>query len=171
MQIQKRQPVEKPVVQELKKLGIELHGMIDTTRLQQLIAQQRSKKKKTPATREEELVSKIQEGFENLRFLETRNICSDQQIVERIQQMRTQIANCEEKLTKAERMIARIPDRERAEDFCERVDVLREALAEQKMELSRYERCAAVLERIEANRMAREVSPTAKKKSLKEWER
>lgn len=171
VQIQKRQPVEKPVVQELKKLGIELHGMIDTTRLQQLIAQQRSKKKKTPATREEELVSKIQEGFENLRFLETRNICSDQQIVERIQQMRTQIANCEEKLTKAERMIARIPDRERAEDFCERVDVLREALAEQKKELSGYERCAAVLERIEANRMAREVSPTAKKKSLKEWER
>lgn len=171
VQIQKRQPVEKSVVQELKKLGIELHGMIDTTRLQQLIAQQRSKKKKTPATREEELVSKIQEGFENLRFLETRNICSDQQIVERIQQMHTQIANCEEKLIKAERMIARIPDRERAEDFCERVDLLREALAEQKKELSCYERCAAVLERIAADRTAREVPPMAKKKSPKAWER
>lgn len=158
-------------MQELKKLGIELHGMIDTTRLQQLIAQQRTKKKKTPATREEELVSRIQDGFENLRFLETRNIRSNQQVVERMQQMRMQITACEEKLIKAERMIARIPDRERAEDFCERVDLLREALAEQKKELGCYERCAAVLERIAADRTAREAPPMAKKKSLKAWER
>ena len=116
-------------------------------------------------------MSRIQDGFENLRFLETRNICSNQQVAETIQQMRMQIANYEEKLVKAERMIARIPDRERAEDFCERVDLLREALAEQKKELGCYERCAVVLERIEADRMAHEVSPTAKKKAPKEWER
>lgn len=171
VQVRKRQPMEKPVVQELKKLGVELDGLIDTTRLHQLVTQQRMEKKKPRSTTEEDLVARIQESFENLRFIEQRNIHSYQEVEERVQRLRTQIEACEGKIGTAEQMIARISDSEKAEGFRERADLLRDALTNLKGELRQFERCMAVLERTKADRTAHTAPPATKKKQSKERER
>lgn len=171
VQVNERKEIEKPLVEELKKLGVELYGMIDTTRLQQLVAQQRTKKKNPKSTPEDELVARIQEGFYNLQFIEQRNIHSAQDVLDRSRGLRARIDACEGKLSMADQMLAKIADPEKAEEFQERIKLLRESLVKMKEELERYEQCFAVLKRINAERILQINKPLPQKKPVKEIER
>lgn len=105
-----RGDAERSIIRDIKKSDIELYGLYDTTRLHRLIAEQReAKKKKRPAqNREEVLVRQIQEGFDNLRFIEKKQIYSYAQINEIVAGLWSQYNACLSKISEAEGMIERL---------------------------------------------------------------
>lgn len=110
--IVQRGEVERSIIRDVKKSDIELYGLYDTTRLHKLIAEQReAQKKRRPAQkREEVLVRQIQESFDNLRFIEKKQIYSYAQINEIVSGLWSQYNACLFKISEAESMIARLED-------------------------------------------------------------
>lgn len=114
--IVKRGEPEKDIIRDVKKSDRELYGLYDTSQIDRLIAEQREarKYKKQPQKREEILVQQIQEGFENLRFMERKQIYSYQQINETVKGLWEQHNACLVKIGEAERMIDRLENVSRA---------------------------------------------------------
>lgn len=172
IRVEARTEPQKTLLRDIKQADAELYGLIDTTRLQQLIAESRSKKK-TPGnrTREAVLIARIQESFENLRFMEQRGICTNQEVAEKVSLLQRQIQICEEKLGRAERMMEQQQDPDKVQEYTQRIEQLRDGLEELRLELSRYERCMATLNRIESERTMRNAPMPEKKKRHGEYER
>ena len=76
---------EKMVIADVRKADLEVTGLIDTTRLHQIIAEQktaaREKRPYRAKTREEQLVQQIQDSFRCLRTIEEHRIHSTRQIL------------------------------------------------------------------------------------------
>lgn len=110
--IVRRGEPEKTIIRDIKQSDRELYGLFDTTTLNKLIEEQRreqaKKIKKPTQKREEILIRQIQEGFENLRFIERKQIYSNQQVKDIIKSLYVQRDACEEKIKEAETMIERL---------------------------------------------------------------
>lgn len=98
--IVKRAETEKAVLGNIKKNDRELHGLIDTTRLDEMIKAQRKSGKAD--RREEKLIQQIQESFYNLKFMEKENLYSYTQINAVVKGLWEQYNNCISSLDKLE---------------------------------------------------------------------
>lgn len=80
----KRGEAEKAIIKDVKKCDAELTGMFDTSSLERLIREQQANQTRDRAfyrkKREDILLSQIRDGLENLRFIETHNLRSYDQI-------------------------------------------------------------------------------------------
>lgn len=108
--IVRRGEAERNVIRDAKQADRELHGLYDTTRLRQLIAEQNQARKNgiAPQKREEVLIRRIQDGFENLRFIERKNIFSYAQAQEAVKDLETKYAACTSKLSEARKYVERL---------------------------------------------------------------
>ena len=108
--IVQRGEAERYVIRDVKRSDQELHEYFDTTRLRQLIAEQReAKKKKIPAKTNTELVIRqIQESFENLKFMERKQLYSYEQIIGIVKNIWGQYNACLSKIAEAEAMVERL---------------------------------------------------------------
>lgn len=105
-----RGEVEKAIIRDVKKTDSLLAGTYDTTYLERLIAEQKKaqKNKIPPKQREEILVRQIQESFDNLRFIEQKQLYSYGQINEIVKGLWDQYDACLSKIGEAEAMIAKL---------------------------------------------------------------
>lgn len=110
--IVRRGEAERSIIRDVKQSDRELYGLYDTTQLDRLIAEQREAKKRgRPAQRREEvLVRQIQEGFENLRFIEQKQLYSFAQINEIVKGLWSQCNACTVEINAAEEMINRLEE-------------------------------------------------------------
>lgn len=110
IKIVKRGEAEKSIIRDVKKSDMELYGLYDTTTLRRLIAQEREarKHKRPPQKREEVLIRQIQDGFENLRFIEQKQLYSYGQINEIVRGLWGQYNACLSKISEAEAMVEKL---------------------------------------------------------------
>lgn len=108
--IVQRGEAERSIIRDVKKSDMELYGLYDTTTLSRLIAEQREarKHKQPPRKREEVLVRQIQESFENLRFIEQKQLYSYSQINEIVKGLWAQYNACLSKISEAEVMVKKL---------------------------------------------------------------
>lgn len=107
---EKRGEIEKAIISDVKvKDGI-LRQKYDTTTLNNLIAreQEERKRKVPPKAKENLLVRQIQDSFENLTFIENRQIYSYEQINSIVSELWGQYNLCLSKLEDAEGMIQQL---------------------------------------------------------------
>lgn len=80
-----RTPTEKKVLADIRVKDSEVRGLIDTTHLHRIIAEQSTRRKQRKpyltATREQELVAQIQSSFQCLQYTERHGIYSYEQII------------------------------------------------------------------------------------------
>ena len=110
IKIVQRGEAEQAIIRDIKESDRELYGLYDTTRLHQLIAEQKEAKKRKipPKKREEVLIRQIQDSFENLRFIERKQLYSYAQINEIVKGIWLQYNSCLSKLDEAENMIQKL---------------------------------------------------------------
>ena len=110
IKIVQRGEAERSVIRDVKRSDRELYGLIDTTQLDRLIAEQKEaqKRKASPRRREEVLIRQIQESFENLRFMEKKQIYSYTQINKIVEGLWDQYNKCLSEINKAEEMVGRL---------------------------------------------------------------
>lgn len=151
IRIEKRNEPEKVIICSIKESDRELYGLYDTTYIHRLLEEQRraGKKKSTTQRRDEMLVRQIQEGFESLRFVESKGIRSCQEAEVETQRLRRLIEKGKEKLTKAESAINRLEQGDSISDYRDRLDNLRSKLDAANLELKGYEQCLSTMHRIE----------------------
>lgn len=108
--IVERGEAERSIIYDVKQSDRELYGLYDTTRLRQLIAEQKQARKNRipPQKREEVLIRRIQDGFENLRFIERKQLYSYSQINEVVKGLWMQYNACLTKIDEAETMVERL---------------------------------------------------------------
>lgn len=108
--ISRRSEPEKSIIRDVKKSDRELTGIYDTTQLHRLIEQQREARRRgRPAqSREEVLVRQIQESFENLRFMEQKQVFSIAQAHAAVKSLGEQYNVCQGQINEAESMVAKL---------------------------------------------------------------
>lgn len=99
----KRAETEKAVITDIKRADRELHGLIDTTQLEEIINQKSIKNHSV--SREQKLIQQIQESFDNLSFMERENLYSYTQINAVVQGLWEQYNNCLESIEKMELIV------------------------------------------------------------------
>lgn len=94
----KRGEAERAMIRDIKKIDKELYGLYDTTVIEKAIAEnKKSRRTSRPVVtkrREQILVNQIQESFENLRFIERKNISSYEQINDTVKVLWTKYNQC-----------------------------------------------------------------------------
>ena len=110
IRVVQRGEAERDIIRDVKKSDQELYGLYDTTRLHRLIAEQQAARKRNtqPRNREEVLVRQIQESFDNLKFIERKQIYSYSQILDTVKGLWAQYNACLSNISEAERMISRL---------------------------------------------------------------
>lgn len=106
----RRGEAERSVIRDVKRSDTELRSVFDTYTLDRLIERQSEERKRniSPKNRNEVLVRQIQDGFENLRFMEQKQIYSYAQINETVKGLWQQYNACLVKISEAEGMIERL---------------------------------------------------------------
>ena len=112
LQIVQRGEAEKTIIRDVKAADMELASRFDLGRLQELAAEQERDKRynRSPRSHDEALVRQIQEGFENLRFMERKQMYSYEQISEMAKGLRGQFDACAAQLPEIEGMIQKLED-------------------------------------------------------------
>lgn len=100
----RRAEIEKHVLSDIKKTDREIHGLIDTTRLEEMINAQ-SEIGSSSKNREKQLIQQIQESFHNLHFMEKEKLYSYTQINAVVKGLWEQYNNCLASLDKMEMIV------------------------------------------------------------------
>lgn len=110
IEIVSRGEAERSVIRDIKHSDFDLRKKYDTSTLDKLIAEQKVAKKNnvSPKTRSEVLVRQIQDGFENLKFIEQKHLYSYQQINDIVKGLWGQYNACLSKIVEAEAMVERL---------------------------------------------------------------
>lgn len=110
----KRPATEQKVLADIRVKDNEVRGLIDTTRLHQIIEEQTTRRKQRKpylaATREQELVAQIQQSFRCLQYTEQYGIYGYQQIIDLYTANKAKYDATIDNFTKAERAIGQLKD-------------------------------------------------------------
>jgi len=110
----KRGETEKMVIRDIRKNDRELYSLYDTSTIKKVIAAQKgAKNNRKPykaVKREEILVQRIQESFDNLKFMERKNIYSYQQINHIVRTLWDKYNQCLSQSYKIEKSIERLKE-------------------------------------------------------------
>lgn len=105
-----RSGVEKELIRDIKEKYSEL-GVYDTTELRKRAAEIEEEKQmliKTPKRKRDntdELIIRIQDGYDNLKFVERKQISSHQQVFQTIDTLKSYMDLCNNEILRAEQMI------------------------------------------------------------------
>lgn len=110
LKIVRRGEAEKAIIQDVKSTDLDLASRFNTERLRELVAEQEQAKRynRSPRNHDEALVRQIQEGFENLRFIERKQLYSYAQINGIVKGLWSQYNACLDKIGQAEEMTQRL---------------------------------------------------------------
>lgn len=124
LKIVRRGEAEKSIIQDVKAADMDLASRFNMDRLRELAEEQEQAKRyhRSPRNHDEALVRQIQEGFENLRFIERKQLYSYAQINGIVKGLWSQYNACLEKIGQAEEMIQRL------DAVVKAPDILREAM-------------------------------------------
>lgn len=108
-----RGQAEKSIIRDIKKSDLELAGLYDTSTLTFMIERERQarksgQRKSKPKERTAMLISQIHDSFENLSFIEQKQIYSYEQINNTVKNLWNQYNACLTKISEAEGMIERL---------------------------------------------------------------
>lgn len=108
-----RGQAEKSIIRDIKKSDLELAGLYDTSTLTFMIERERQarksgQRKSQPKERTAMLISQIHDSFENLSFIEQKQIYSYEQINNTVKNLWNQYNACLTKISEAEGMIERL---------------------------------------------------------------
>lgn len=109
-----RTETEKKVLRDVRVKDSQVRGLIDTSQLDRLIAEQnnqrRQKKPYLTKTQEQRLVAEIQESFRCLRYTERHGIYGYQQIIDLYSANKAKYDKAVDDFTKAEVMVGQLRD-------------------------------------------------------------
>ena len=110
IEIVSRGEAERSIIRDIKHSDFNLRREIDTSALDRMIEEQKSARRNnvSPKTNNEVLVRQIQDGFDNLRFIEQKNLHSYRQINDIVQGLWGQYNACLSKIADAEAMVERL---------------------------------------------------------------
>ena len=108
----KRSPAEKDAIKIIRKIDVEIKDRIDTSRIDELIREQQKIKaagrRYNPQSREEILLTQINNAFRSLRFMERNKIFSYQQITDLYKTLNSNYARNISEFDRLNRLIVHI---------------------------------------------------------------
>lgn len=110
IKIVQRGEAERDIIRDIKQSDREIYGLYDTSKIDKIIKEQREAAKKgVPAkNRNEILIRQIQESFENLKFIERKQLYSYDQINEIVRGLWAQYNLCGENIRAAEAAVDKL---------------------------------------------------------------
>lgn len=110
VRVVRRGEPERDIIRDAKLADRWVSGLIDTTVLDRLVEEQKAaeKRREPPHNREEILIRQIREGFENLKFIEERQLYSYEQITNTVKELHLRYNSCSAEISRAEQMIDKL---------------------------------------------------------------